>query len=202
MHFIIFIITKNSYLTAIIRYISCSLDNADKEWIKKFFLQFQAEQATSQPTLTCSKSTVETPGPYEICSKWTPASKSFFSRLLVIEFTEKWLHRSFFPVIFPSIFETTFYEGTSRHLLLLVNFWSVFRVQSNIYDGSFWKISLRFPAVNCFRKKFHLRCFIGFWMRLCIFFSRWISLQRQFVKMMKSKTYIHIILILLYVMRN
>ena len=48
----------------------------------------------------------------------------------------------------------------------------VFLSQLSIYDGVFCGINLQLSAVNYFRKKFHLRCVSGFWMRFCSSFRR------------------------------
>ena len=40
-----------------------------------------------------------------------------------------------------------------------------FKIQPNIWDGVFYEMEL--SAINCFRKRLHLKCLIGFWICLC-----------------------------------
>ena len=43
---------------------------------------------------------------------------------------------------------------------------SVFRTESSIWDGTFFKNGYLLSADNYFRKMFHLRCLTGFWISL------------------------------------
>ena len=44
---------------------------------------------------------------------------------------------------------------------------SVFRIQSNIWNGAFCDNSLRLKTVNYFCKKLNVKCLTRFWIRLC-----------------------------------
>ena len=72
----------------------------------------------------------------------------------------------------------------------------VFRIQSNIEDRAFYEKRLQLHAVNCFRKKLHLRRSTGSWIRLwCLWLLSFITSITVAIAIFMLEGYVLILLL-------